>query len=300
MLICTKSCNLRIEFTGIQNTLPANSPDELDGKCLDLKIRMARYALIIGIDFYKDANRLHSCVNDAVSWKSLLIDQYNFEPNNICCLTTVKDTTKENFRQRFIEFLMKLKRGDFGLFIFSGHGGRFEVERVGKKLVMEGLRSCDDVLYEDEISEIQKKYQNKSARLVSVIDACNSGGLNFCETQSTLVTSIEEKVHSAPHSSTRIKKKTDSIPQVLTPMHPTQALLLACKQMESAYGDVFHGKMKGVFTHYLIDFLRQEPKTSFKRFMDFIGNHLPDERKGYFQNPQFMGTSDNLNRRIIE
>ena len=59
-----------------------------------------KYALLVGInDYYsapglKDPHSLKGCVNDAIAMKTLLIERFAFQPNNILTLFDAQATKK--------------------------------------------------------------------------------------------------------------------------------------------------------------------------------------------------------------
>ncbi|NAS14291.1 caspase family protein [Poritiphilus flavus] len=233
---------------------------------------MTRLSLIVGINYYRDANTLISCLQDIRDWKDLLMQKFDFPVSSIRMLTQVKETTKRSILDSYRDFLSALKAGDYGIFIFSGHGGQFIVDEGGKQELVEGLRTSDDVIYSTEIRQLLESHLNPHSRLVTVIDACHSGGATL---------------------------QGSSVPSPWRSDHQNHVVLTSCRQSERAYGDAIGGTMRGVFTYYLSQSLQQSQKLTFREFLDYIKNHLPNKQKGYHQTPQFFGTPENLDQSII-
>lgn len=87
-----------------------------------------KYAVIIGINEYYDkpdikstAYSLKSCVNDAISMKSLLINRFTFPKENVKTLLNAQATQK-SFIAAMENILNKSKAGDIAVFFFCGHG----------------------------------------------------------------------------------------------------------------------------------------------------------------------------------
>jgi len=81
-----------------------------------------KLALLVGINQYPNYPQLNGCVNDVELQKELLIQRFNFEPQDILVITE-KDATRENIETGFIEHLVKqAKATDVVLFHFSGYG----------------------------------------------------------------------------------------------------------------------------------------------------------------------------------
>src|SRR5438046_5863599 len=86
-----------------------------------------KYALLVGINKYYDKpgvlhyKLLHGCVNDAMSMKNLLLQQFSYNEKNIHTLVDEK-ATKTNLITAFTNILGNAKPGDAVVFYYSGHG----------------------------------------------------------------------------------------------------------------------------------------------------------------------------------
>ncbi len=233
---------------------------------------MTRLALIVGINYYRDASTLTSCLQDSLDWQNLLMQKFNFSDSCVRTLIQARETTKRSILDSYRDFLSHMKAGDYGIFVFSGHGGQFIVEDDGKQIIVEGLRTSDEVIYSYELNEMLEAHFNPQSRLVTIIDACHSGG-----------TASSENSTWSPWSS----------------RHPNHVVLTSCQQSERAYGADLGGIMRGVFTYHLSQSLEQSKQLTFRQFLNYIKNHLPNKQKGYHQTPQFFGTPENLDQSII-
>lgn len=131
-----------------------------------------RKALVVGIDYYESVSRLHGCVNDAYSIKTVL-DRHsdgtrNFGvkiitatgSNNCISRRELKDAVNELFRDPT----------DIALFYFSGHG---YIESTGGYLITSECRDGDDGFPMNELLQIAN--DSPSRNKIIVLDCCHSG-----------------------------------------------------------------------------------------------------------------------------
>ena len=79
------------------------------------------WAVIIGINEYENVKPLDFCVNDANSIEKLLIENFDFEPNNILKLTN-QAATLQGIRNTFSQIMKEAGTDDRVLIYFAGHG----------------------------------------------------------------------------------------------------------------------------------------------------------------------------------
>ena len=80
-----------------------------------------QWALIIGINQYKDFHQLNYAVEDAKSIQVTLMTQFGFPENNITLLMD-EDATKSNIENAFFNLAEKTQINDAVLIFFAGHG----------------------------------------------------------------------------------------------------------------------------------------------------------------------------------
>ena len=79
-------------------------------------------ALCVGINDYPVAGAdLKGCVNDAKAWAALLIDHFDFEPQNVTMLLDAQ-ATKQRVLEEVDKVLAGTKKGDVIVFTNSSHG----------------------------------------------------------------------------------------------------------------------------------------------------------------------------------
>ncbi|URQ87252.1 caspase family protein [Pseudoalteromonas sp. SCSIO 43088] len=131
-----------------------------------------RKALIVGVDYYQNANSLFGCVNDAYSVKSVLErhsdGSINFGVNLMVAngpdSAISKRDLKDNIQKLFADDC------DVALFYFSGHG---YIESTGGYLVTSDCNDGDDGLSLNELLTIANS--SKARSKVIILDSCHSG-----------------------------------------------------------------------------------------------------------------------------
>ncbi|MEW5759825.1 MAG: PKD domain-containing protein [Candidatus Thermoplasmatota archaeon] len=119
------------------------------------------YGVLIGINDYPGTGSdLTSCISDINSMHNILVNTYNWNPNNIHMLTNSAGT-KTNIVQELQWLASKLGPNSQAIFEFSGHGEQ------GR------LMAYDDWVYDDTIANEIKKFPNDKTLII--IDACFSG-----------------------------------------------------------------------------------------------------------------------------
>lgn len=143
------------------------------------------YALIVGIDDYPGTgNDLRGPTGDARIIRDMLIDVYDFNPENILMLYD-QDVTRDNIATGFVEHLGQAGPNGSAVFFYSGHGTQLE-ENIGltapvdnesngldEALYVYGADYSSSVLLDDEIGFLAD--QLLANQTLIMIDACYSG-----------------------------------------------------------------------------------------------------------------------------
>lgn len=129
-------------------------------------------ALLIGLDQYPDArNNLNSCVADTLAFKSMLINNYEFDPADIVLLHNT-DATLDGVRTGMENLFRGAMSGDNLVYFESSHGYRYP-----KGNTMVEVLCLYDAFLED--SEFTARTQVLPPDVLTVVlDACHSGGLD--------------------------------------------------------------------------------------------------------------------------
>jgi len=134
-------------------------------------------ALLIGINYINTPNQLQGCIYDVIEMKSVLIDAYGFNPNNII---TLRDDDPANMptRKRILQEIQALVANTGPLFLhYSGHGTQVS-NTTGTEA--DGLDECIvpcDYLSAGYITDDQLNTSIKGLKGVGIalFDCCRSG-----------------------------------------------------------------------------------------------------------------------------
>lgn len=131
-----------------------------------------RKALIVGIDFYQNINKLYGCVNDAYAVKTALERHsdgtlnfgINIEVASGNDTQILRNDLKDNINELFKD------SNDIALFYFSGHG---YIESTGGYLITSECTRGDDGLSMNELLQIAN--DSPARNRIIILDCCHSG-----------------------------------------------------------------------------------------------------------------------------
>ncbi|KAJ5886991.1 uncharacterized protein N7473_009665 [Penicillium subrubescens] len=144
-----------------------------------------RKALLIGINYFGQANKLNGCINDVTNMSIFLHERFGYRREDMVILTDdqrnpMSIPTKNNIL-RAMHWLVKDAQPHDSLFIhFSGHGGRTP------DLDGDEDDGFDDVIYpvdyqsaghivDDDMHAIMVRPLRPGVRLTAIFDSCHSG-----------------------------------------------------------------------------------------------------------------------------
>ncbi|WP_299210292.1 caspase family protein [uncultured Dokdonia sp.] len=259
-------------------------------------------ALIIGINHYNGIESLNGCENDAKDWEKLLINYYNVCPSNIIRLRYRYETKSDYILKVFKKFIHNLKNEQLGIFIFSGHGV-IEKKEVGNKIIIEErIRVVDRTITDQEIRERLDPLKDK-AKLISIIDSCFSGGVEFykdglCNIDDSIKNKyLKSKTYEASNKVINPTNKEIIYKNFFKDISTLNRLTLtASKNNEEAFEDIIKNRFNGIFSRYLIDVLKNDPLITYKEAISILQKKLPDLSKEYLQTPQYLNESGIINQ----
>ena len=145
-----------------------------------MEVKMARKALLVGINDYKGVSDLNGCVNDVLDMHFSLRSLFNFQSREIRVLTDSR-ATKDNIISRLKWLVKDAKSGDFLVFHFSGHGSQIrdrngdELEDHLDELICPYDMNWDGIfITDDELNDIFKG-PPEGVLLEVFLDCCHSG-----------------------------------------------------------------------------------------------------------------------------
>jgi hypothetical protein len=143
-----------------------------------------RYALLVGIDDYPGVdNDLDGPVSDALIMRELLVEEYDFDPENIVVLLD-GDGNREHILNAFLRHLGQAGPDGLAVFYYSGHGLQLESnygltapldpepDGMDEALAVWG-EGFDSVILDDELGFTADRLE--AGRTLILIDACFSG-----------------------------------------------------------------------------------------------------------------------------
>ncbi|KAH8694968.1 caspase domain-containing protein [Talaromyces proteolyticus] len=162
-----------------------------------------RKALLVGINYFGQANQLRGCINDVTQMSTFLNQVYGYRREDMVILTDdqqnpMSQPTKANII-RAMHWLVKDAMPNDSLFIhFSGHGGRtpdldgdeddgwYRIKLYITRNQTKIWIGFDDVIYpvdykvaghivDDDMHDIMVKPLRPGVRLTAIFDSCHSG-----------------------------------------------------------------------------------------------------------------------------
>lgn len=150
---------------------------EMDGDApMQTQNLRTNHLLLIGIDNYSnDISPLNNAVRDAVAFKNILIDKYDFESENVIELLD-KKATGENILDTLERLTLKLTQNDNLLIYFSGHGILNKSNKRGYWIPVDAINKRRiTYLNNTEITDFLSN--TKAHHVFTIIDSCFSEAL---------------------------------------------------------------------------------------------------------------------------
>jgi uncharacterized caspase-like protein len=135
------------------------------------------YALIIGINDYKEWSQLQTAVNDAIGLKQVLEQRYNFDPKNIVLRINDKAHRLRLLRD-LREMASNLRKQDNLLIYYAGHGQLDDLTGDGYWIPVEGkLKDPGTWISHSMLKNVLSSERVKGKNIVVIADSCYSGNL---------------------------------------------------------------------------------------------------------------------------
>lgn len=259
---------------------------------------MAKKALLVGINDYKEANDLRGCVNDVLDMHFSLRSLFGFQTEDVRVLTDSR-ATKANIIHRLKWLVDKAKAGDFLVFHFSGHGSQIrdrdgdELEDHLDELICPYDMDWDGTfITDDELNDICKKVP-EGALLEVFLDCCHSGtGLKEMGLAPPPELAAEHPTlnrYLPPPTDIFLRfsgeedelKPPKSFMKGISKHHILWAGCMANQTSADAY---IEGRYHGAFSYYLNQHLRSNPRISRRELLRKVRASL--RHGGYSQVPQ--------------
>jgi hypothetical protein len=190
-------------------------------------------ALLYAInDYGGKASNLRGCVNDAFSWKALLV-QFGFEVTMILN----KDVTRANFIKQIEALFKNGKSGDEYFIAYSGHGTQIP-DRNGDEedSYDEALYLVDGPLPDDDLA-VALALRPAGSILTVAFDSCFSGDC-------TRALYTDNRFHPIVEKRLIKRKKAIARPGI------DYVYLSGCGENQTSADAMIDGKYNGAFTYF--------------------------------------------------
>ncbi|MBW8331832.1 MAG: caspase family protein [Prolixibacteraceae bacterium] len=193
---------------------------------------MKNNILAIGIDNYRNINRLNNCVKDLENTIDVLLDKYEFDRTDVKRIYNA-DATTESILFSLEDYLSKQSSGDNIIILFSGHGDFDTKLDLGYFLPVECyLDNKSTYIPNTTFFNYIKAFEYRHVILIS--DTCFSGSL-FPLTRS--IQAPSERLFEIPSkwalTSGRIEKVMDGIPGENSPF--AEAIIKSLKDNSNPF-----------------------------------------------------------------
>lgn len=259
---------------------------------------MAKRALLVGINDYKNISDLKGCINDVTNIRGILKTYYGFTNNDIRVLVDTR-ATKEAILHRLKQMVSQTKAGDLLIFHFSGHGSQIR-DRNGDEKLKDNLDELicpydmnwdNGFITDDMLDEIFKKLPT-GAFLEVFLDCCHSGtglrsGFSFSSSNENQM--MARYLPPPPDIELRAEGEEDELKarkfSLKSGQVYKQVLWAACKSDQTAADARIEGTFNGAFTFYFCKHIREaQGKISRKDLLARLKDSLKQGR--FSQIPQ--------------
>ncbi len=276
-----------LQDTGIS---PPSPPGNGDGN----------FALLVGINKYPNLPsryQLKGCVNDVKVMEKMLLEVFDFKPENIKILLD-EDATKSNILGNIENYLIKnAKKDGQVMFYYSGHGSRItdlngdEADGWDESMVTHDSRDpagkVKDIL-DDELEPLLGRLAAACDNVTLIMDCCNSGS-GFRGEDPSLEMALPRLAPDVElgQPGTQSASKPNDGPSGFLPPNPNYVLISACKDKEYAY----ERNGNGALTKALNEVIRENPNNTYRAMMYEVFNRVNSNFAS--QHPQIEGPRRN-------
>ena len=253
-----------------------------------------KWALLVGINNYRNVTSLQGAHNDVAYMKDLLIEKFAFPENQIVILLDERATRGailENFESQLIA---RVRENDTAVFHFSGHGSQMEdvsgdePDKKDETLVPYDSRDGDIFdISDDEINGLLTRLSKRCKNVVFIFDSCHS---STGQKPGSWRKVAPDKRLPPP----AVRGIEDGDAGSLSPAaNNNYVLISACGSTEVAGEIRVMGRRYGALTYHLVKALRKSDQdTTWNDIMDGVTHGLQGKLKG--QTPQLHGEGDRV------
>lgn len=256
--------------------------------------RKEKFAFLTGINKYAPHLNadLQGCVNDVETYRYILINYFDFHPDNIRVLIDYR--AEEDAIIEHMEWLAA-HENSYLVCTFSGHGSEIR-DRNGDELKgdMDQFLCAHDLnwdnikLIDDNIGKIFDKVP-ESSKLTFFVDACHSESMSrsflnpFYKKKHPTKIRFLRPPRDIQFRGESTKLATSRMTTRSTPLNHT--IVSGCDYDSTSSDAYINGKYQGAFTAYIAKYLR--PGNFWAEHFPLFVNNL--KRAGFNQNPHVNG-----------
>jgi len=261
-------------------------------------------ALCVGINDYPVAGAdLKGCVNDARAWAAVLIDHFDFPPDNVKILLD-SQATKKKVLAELDRLLAGAKKGDVLVFTNSSHGTYVADRNGDESRYDEAMCPYDlkkNLIIDDELRERFAKVPD-GVRLTIISDSCHSGTVTRASGVETPDDRrrrfINPRTLGLPEIPGIRRKAKPRTSQLYPESKMREVLVSGCRDNQYSYDAMIDGTYHGAMTYYALRIIEEANyNISYEQMWDQLVERL--EIEGYDQEPQVEGKSSNKRRRLF-
>jgi hypothetical protein len=270
-----------------------------------------RYALLVGIEEYPEGVKdLDGPAADVRVTRDLLVNRYGFHPENIVTITD-REANREHVVNAALRHLGQAGPNGVAVFYYSGHGtqldgnfgatGALDDEDDGKDeaIVMWGRGDRTAVLLDDELGYLSERLA--AGRAMFILDACHSGtGIRGTPDHYAKFVRMEDvgALVDLPETYLTAPGVGEVGGDLAAGARPQRRrVLLAASSADEvswvAAVPWLNGSDESVFTHYLVQHLKEAPQTeTFESLLARVGRQTAQYTRNRFrklQTPQVEG-----------
>jgi hypothetical protein len=288
---------------------------------MEMMTQRPLFALLIGINRYASTTvpDLAGCENDVLALRSLLQEHFGVPTDTITMLlneAATREAIHTAFRERLLAPLQAWRANhppaqDASeqpaiLFYFSGHGSQAPATDkpagLDETLVPHDSRTNGVFDIRDRELRLWLAELTKYTTNVTVIlDCCHSGsGTRLDKKQITDVRACPLDERPQPPLTTLLPVMRSALAPTPPIDHLNHVLLAACRNDEKAREETFVNQRHGIFTYWLLEFLRQQPFHQPLTYLDLYNQVRYQLQRTYgndaqrAQTPQCEGDRDRL------
>lgn len=267
------------------------------------------YALLVGIDHYPlGINPLQGCVNDINALETYLNEWVNPTGDSplgsqsqrlVLQKLTNEHATRDNIIASFRHHLRHATPEDVVLFAYSGHGSQEKAHAVFKHLEPDGLNEtllCYDSrqpgqwpLADKELNALLAEIGERCPHIVVILDCCHSGhGVRDIATVRRMATDTRDRpldsylLPAATLAQLAAQSSAPSPSGWYLSGADHYVLLAACQDSQTAKEYPIDGKIRGAFSHFLLESLKQANgnltyRDLFRRTKALVESNVPTQ-----------------------